>query len=88
MHWQKAAGSNAKWVSLLNEEQLSAFKVLREVGESRIADTNSDAAAAAQPDALQQLLGVAVIKNALVVNSAAYLKVLNRNAFWSWEALE
>lgn len=75
-HWQKAAGSNAKWVSLLNEEQLSDFNLLREGSESGTADTSSDASAF-QPDQQQLLLGVAVIKNAIVVNSAAYLKVLN-----------
>jgi hypothetical protein len=76
-NWQKAAGSNAKWVSLLSEEQLSAFNVLREGSELSSADTSSDASTV-QPDHQQLLFGVAVIKNAIVVNSAAYLKVLNQ----------
>jgi hypothetical protein len=75
-NWQKAAGSNAKWVSLLSEEQLSAFNELREGSELSAADTSSDASSV-QPDHQQLLFGVAVIKNAIVVNSAAYLKVLN-----------
>jgi hypothetical protein len=73
-NWQSAAGSNSKWVSLLNEEQLSAFNVLREGSESGTADTISDASSV-QPDHQQLLFGVAVIKNAIVVNSTAYLKV-------------
>lgn len=76
-NWQKAAGINTKWVSLLSEEQLSAFNVLREGSELGTVDISSSSAIAAQPDQQQLLFGVAVIKNAIVVNSAAYLKVQN-----------
>lgn len=87
-NWQKAASSNSKWVAMLSDEQRDTLphcevpvpdeRDANICGDTSTlemfppADSADDGGLPATP---RHLLGVAVIRNAIVVDSTAYLKV-------------
>ena len=88
-NWKKAAVTNSKWVGLLNEEQMKDFYTDgggHADDDDDASDSNRSIAPSAQNDLQSSIpsdnsdarvkpLGVAVIKNAVVVDSTAYLQV-------------
>ena len=82
-NWQKAALSNSKWVTMLSDEQRNMLPHCKPLVPDYVNGCGEDANISGErstsevpPSAApRHLLGVAVIKNAVVVDSTAYLKV-------------
>ena len=81
LHWKKASVVNDKWVAFLSQAECDEFydeKFVEDmpplVDRDFIDDSSyKDEVVSAQ--AAGKVMGVAVIKNAIVVNSMAYLQV-------------